>query len=214
MYLDDCIFLKCCYDRILLVCSPRMWRWSYCTPFNVFAISVFSTYVEMILRLLTGILVVISVLHVCGDDPFWNLKQFSKPWCSPRMWRWSYSSLNAHSGTLVFSTYVEMILSVTLIFPSTLSVLHVCGDDPKASRLLTVASGCSPRMWRWSYDYDPYLLEVEVFSTYVEMILTRSQFPLTMLCVLHVCGDDPIWLQSIDMMLKCSPRMWRWSYNS
>ena len=124
------------------------------------------------------------------------------------MWRWSWLDHFSKRNDFVFSTYVEMIPIFTQLPAGSVSVLHVCGDDPKASRLLTVASGCSPRMWRWSYDYDPYLLEVEVFSTYVEMILTRSQFPLTMLCVLHVCGDDPIDKGAFRVMSRCSPRMW------
>ena len=31
-------------------------------------------------------------------------------------------------------------------------------------------------------------------------------------CVLHVCGDDPIFQTNLLKVLQCSPRMWRWSY--
>ena len=34
-------------------------------------------------------------------------------------------------GNFVFSTYVEMILSVSLTVKSVPSILHVCGDDPR-----------------------------------------------------------------------------------
>ena len=48
---------------------------------------VFSTYVEVILRLMHGTLIRVRILHVCGGDPkaMANLKPDEK--YSPRMWR-------------------------------------------------------------------------------------------------------------------------------
>ena len=49
----------------------------------------FSTYVEMILRFLIESLLFVSVLHVCGDDPFGGIQSKASLKCSPRMWRLS-----------------------------------------------------------------------------------------------------------------------------
>ena len=46
-------------------------------------------------------------------------------------------------------------------------------------------------MWRWSY-YTTQADEIfDVFSTYVEMILNKKNATYNVICVLHVCGDDP-----------------------
>ena len=68
-------------------------------------------------------------------------------------------------------------------------ILHVCGDDPIPD-----------------YAKDP---EIEVFSTYVEMILNIRCVVNSAGSILHVCGDDPI---TVFIKLCCclySPRMWR-----
>ena len=69
------------------------------------------------------------------------------------------------------------------------SFLHVCGGDP-ISRTLKRSS-------------------FMVFSTYVEVILSKDGSSATITCFLHVCGGDPTtkcWLAS---GVKFSPRMWR-----
>ena len=48
----------------------------------------------------------------------------------------------------VFSTYVEVILIVTLSDGETLCFLHVCGGDPKLTGGLDYVWKFSPRMWR------------------------------------------------------------------
>ena len=53
----------------IAVYSPRMWRWSQLTDALKDSLSVFSTYVEMILVIYTIFIFVWSILHVCGDDP-------------------------------------------------------------------------------------------------------------------------------------------------
>ena len=49
--------------------SPRMWRWSYQERQKQHNLLVISTYVEMILHLLSVPLETPGDLHVCGDDP-------------------------------------------------------------------------------------------------------------------------------------------------
>ena len=49
---------------------------------------------------------------------------------------------------LVFSTYVEVILSTVLILEKWDCFLHVCGGDPSKNATYNVIFGFSPRMWR------------------------------------------------------------------
>ena len=133
------------------VCSPRMWRWS-------------SSWIA------SGSWIV-SVLHVCGDDP--QSSERARVWqlCSPRMWRCSSVITSSLAWLKVFSTYVEMILCNDNGVKLLDSVLHVCGEDPYDTVPYWQGSGCSPRMWRWSYFKCGFSSENSVFSTYVEMIL-------------------------------------------
>ena len=153
-----------------------MWRWSL-VKYNAGALKiVFSTYVEMILRLQHVVLLMVRVLHVCGDDPrLWSLQTLYGR-CSPRMWRWSLLAKIFLSYSFVFSTYVEMILFLLPIKLWNTSVLHVCGDDPISSAVRKVVNACSPRMWRWSYFLRQLHNFLAVFSTYVEMILNQALF--------------------------------------
>ena len=151
MYLDDCIFLKCCYHRILLVYSPRMWRWSYQKLHPRKGDSVFSTYVEMIPTPIKNPDKDISILHVCGDDPILRRAFYLNQLYSPRMWRWSFSKISHLIFFIVFSTYVEMIPKLSSLKKIKKSILHVCGDDPKFLITMLFRILYSPRMWRWSY---------------------------------------------------------------
>ena len=68
-------------------------------------------------------------------------------------------------------------------------------------------------MWRWS-SAEPKLDQViQVFSTYVEVILNGGDLGPASGCILHVCGGDPTLCNSLVIELKYSPRMWRWSYD-
>ena len=48
-----------------------------------------------------------------------------------------------------------------------------------------------------------------VFSTYVEVILTRDPERIEELSILHVCGGDPQLPKKHNTEIKYSPRMWR-----
>ena len=175
---------------------------------------VFSTYVEMILLAFVGSYWWTSVLHVCGDDPNNSLNWWATRWCSPRMWRWSYWLLLGQNEVPVFSTYVEMILLVECDPQSLESVLHVCGDDPNSLFSCFFKFSCSPRMWRWSFISFQIDVRSIVFSTYVEMILWSAYRLRKWRGVLHVCGDDPRYVEAALNTRWCSPRMWRWSCQS
>ena len=168
-----------------------MWRWSLIALFLLFAIKVFSTYVEMILPLSIFHSLLVGILHVCGDDP--------------------EATAVLAATKEVFSTYVEMILRKSNNWKSLNSILHVCGDDPISNWDITVNIEYSPRMWRWSLTWYISQSPITVFSTYVEMILVTFEQMVVILSILHVCGDDPNMITITSEALRYSPRMWRWS---
>ena len=212
--------------------SPRMWRWSYQRPLNHVSYLIFSTYVEVIPRM-------VRMTHCAMLF-------------SPRMWRWSYIFICINRIDSIFSTYVEVIpinntpvlyniyflhvcggdpesvalINVALEFSprmwrwswlSRLSALmlvhflHVCGGDPVLPKLRSVSCKFSPRMWRWSYLQHCWLSYQAIFSTYVEVIPGTSCSLENCLNFLHVCGGDPATRQFIANDATFSPRMWRWS---
>ena len=114
-----------------LLYSPRMWRWSYSICHIGLRYPVFSTYVEVILNstLITNFNN--SILHVCGGDPRRRLNSHLQWLYSPRMWRWSSFQVNIAFVLYVFSTYVEVILTMSCNSVIFLGILHVCGGDPQ-----------------------------------------------------------------------------------
>ena len=128
------------------------------------------------------------------------------------MWRWSWKTAIVTLGNIVFSTYVEVILFAALLIVISSGILHVCGGDPVNVVDCITTILYSPRMWRWSWvvqKAQPYLL---VFSTYVEVIPTRSIKIIRGISILHVCGGDPSNAISTASGDLYSPRMWRWSH--
>ena len=71
----------------------------------------------------------------------------------------------------------------------TFRILHVCGGDP-----LVYVSG---------------MLQGQVFSTYVEVILQCHNPAVLDKSILHVCGGDPTAIRVAKILLSYSPRMWR-----
>ena len=165
------VFLKPVNCRILHVCggdptcpkdrgnffeySPRMWRWSLQMLIEEKEKSVFSTYVEVIPLFDVAQKYKIGILHVCGGDPNTRVLYILLIVYSPRMWRWSSTSLIGLASWTVFSTYVEVILFKCDLFSFILCILHVCGGDPDK--------------------HPQFILAGAVFSTYVEVILPRCK---------------------------------------
>ena len=73
-----------------------------------------------------------------------------------------------------------MILNAVQSIVRTVSILHVCGDDPLSVKF--------------------FLIIPSVFSTYVEMILCVPDVIGCIRSILHVCGDDPASNASIEDM--------------
>ena len=188
-----------------------MWRWSPSDGKWLWCQCVFSTYVEVIPTRDTTVTIWICILHVCGGDPeFWAVNSNINLY-SPRMWRWSSSLTTLIILSRVFSTYVEVILSLTFILILAACILHVCGGDPKYDAMYYNDLKYSPRMWRWSHFVDYKCHFLSVFSTYVEVILPNQKFVLDNDGILHVCGGDPPDIQADWKNIPYSPRMWRWS---
>ena len=93
-----------------------------------------------------------------------------------------------------------------------LSILHVCGGDPRIAMNSRILPKYSPRMWRWSLStFLPWPVE-GVFSTYVEVILLVALSQHKCSGILHVCGGDPNTRVLYILLIVYSPRMWRWSH--
>ena len=92
-----------------------------------------------------------GILHVCGGDP--NSVSLNSKW------------------HMVFSTYVEVILTLPSLLKLARCILHVCGGDPQRQPFQR--------------------LNQIVFSTYVEVILDMAKQLCLMSRILHVCGGDP-----------------------
>ena len=87
------------------------------------------------------------------------------------MWRWSCFNAGFGVFVIVFSTYVEVILTLRTNWLLAGCFLHVCGGDPGEDINNAKSGKFSPRMWRWSW-VKYYVPDREtVFSTYVEVIL-------------------------------------------
>ena len=132
-----------------------------------------------------------NFLHVCGGDP--NLRMFDSSIVSfsPRMWRWSLPDLITSGLWAIFSTYVEVILSLTGLNVTLVSF--------------------SPRMWRWSLGWYSSRWFWSIFSTYVEVIPQDFLNAVAKTDFLHVCGGDRSWIRTFVARTWFSPRMWRWS---
>ena len=177
----------------------------------IFWVTVFSTYVEVILIKYAILRGWCSILHVCGGDPRITCSLCISITYSPRMWRWSYLAAALRLNIFVFSTYVEVILPKNPFLGVGACILHVCGGDPAPRPNHFTVTGYSPRMWRWSLSQRRFQVRRLVFSTYVEVILIAGwnlKYPTR---ILHVCGGDPGGVVKSTGSLLYSPRMWRWS---
>ena len=173
--------------------------------------TVFSTCVEVILRLALQESHLSSILHVCGGDPSMLLSGCKNIEYSPRVWRWSSVGLCDSRITCVFSTCVEVIPMVTTALKQAISILHVCGGDPHQSPRSHYQFWYSPRVWRWSLSIVMWSKRLEVFSTCVEVIPITKHSEAVTPSILHVCGGDPVSTYLAFSWFKYSPRMWRWS---
>ena len=98
--------------------------------------SVFSTCVEVIPNPAFIKFANLSILHVCGGDPISEKQLKALEEYSPRVWRWSQTTMGKPTWEIVFSTCVEVILLHIFFVFFNGSILHVCGGDPSAVDVL------------------------------------------------------------------------------
>ena len=161
---------------------------------------VFSTCVEVILKPFSWLCKACSILHVCGGDPHQFVQISTAYPYSPRVWRWSPDSNLEPSHLPVFSTCVEVILSLAQIVLTTNSILHVCGGDPNSINFANRRVKYSPRVWRWSSFLALSIWQLAVFSTCVEVILDVPFLTVHPGSILHVCGGDPFNFKTFFMV--------------
>ena len=87
--------------------------------------------------------------------------------------------------------------------------LHVCGGVSSGYLVPFYVDEFSPRMWRCFYKRYRTLYEAKIFSTYVEVFLSRKRRRISRRDFLHVCGGVSYCLLCKVCFKKFSPRMWR-----
>ena len=131
-------------------------------------------------------------LHVCGGVSQAVRESPRKEMFSPRMWRCFSLAQRSQSLHRVFSTYVEVFLTLEEAYQLDESFLHVCGGVSIGNFPNSTKSSFSPRMWRCFSRGNPNLRYACVFSTYVEVfpkvLLQNAETP----SFLHVCGGVSI----------------------
>ena len=148
---------------------------------------------------------------MCGGDPVFTWTHLSDGRYSPRVWRWSFFTIESWPIRLVFSTCVEVIPFRLVRGGQRACILHVCGGDPQPTYYFYLTFRYSPRVWRWSQSDEPEEPELDVFSTCVEVILSDRAIPFLLFSILHVCGGDPNLMRYCVCLCLYSPRVWRWS---
>ena len=110
---------------------------------------------------------------------------------SPRAWRSTEDAGNSFDHFQVFSTCVEVNLTMTgeSEFPARL--LHVRGGQPLVDDGLEVVVMSSPRAWRSTVRASPAELGNHVFSTCVEVNPQHTRKSTRSPCLLHVRGGQP-----------------------
>ena len=138
--------------------SPRTWRCFYGYRQRVRPGSVFSTYVEVFLRLHQLHQLYLSLLHVRGGVS--NARTLLRPsaWSSPRTWRCFLMICVFTATSNVFSTYVEVFPTGGTIKGSILRLLHVRGGVSRGFLVGSLYLRSSPRTWRCFHGFAPVII--------------------------------------------------------
>ena len=169
--------------------SPRPWRCFLRASGPKLYRQVFSTSVEVFLAFGRQTEARVGLLHVRGgvSKKMTNLYQIQES--SPRPWR-CFSSLKRPPprGT-VFSTSVEVFLSLTDSMPLKIGLLHVRGGVSQSGRQEKGRKRSSPRPWRCFPKRPPRKRPQKVFSTSVEVFPSSVSSMNGHVSLLHVRGD-------------------------
>ena len=156
-----------------------------------------------------GIIRNCNFLHVCGGVSLYCFNGRLGNRFSPRMWRCFRSSRSRSPPSSIFSTYVEVFLSVNGFSIRNRNFLHVCGGVSGYLIPFLVDEVFSPRMWRCFRDDRGTQTSENIFSTYVEVFLSINVLRLIVLNFLHVCGGVSNRNTKPENKGIFSPRMWR-----
>ena len=165
-----------------------MWRCFYDTLGLHGSSDIFSTYVEVFLSRILVVAGWLYFLHVCGGVSEWFRDENLQDSFSPRMWRCFLFSALVTAGEAIFSTYVEVFLTTYQKNKSGAHFLHVCGGVSLSTIQTISRKQFSPRMWRCFFVMQSSFEALLIFSTYVEVFLTRQNAQSLFQNFLHVRG--------------------------
>ena len=170
---------------------------------------VFSTSVEVFPPSSLLIWLPIGLLHVRGGVSKNGdlLDTFNES--SPRPWRCFHESATEQVSIKVFSTSVEVFLSMEKIIASSVCLLHVRGGVSDSSIVPASWVWSSPRPWRCFRIFLVHSTLSWVFSTSVEVFPRTTPSLATSIRLLHVRGGVSIGSITRKAMPLSSPRPWR-----
>ena len=121
----------------------------------------------------------------------------------------SISLVTTSFAQTVFSTYVEVFLSVMDTKQITWSLLHVRGGVSVPAVKYGRDHESSPRTWRCFWNYLMISGIVWVFSTHVEVFLYINRLPANFESLLHARGGVSMGQIFAHVNRESSPRTWR-----
>lgn len=172
----------------LLLCSPRVWGWSFTCFFWNGGTFLFPTCVGVILALHTFTFLSVSVPHGRGGDPNLLYHPRCTHLCSPRVWGWSPQLLHSGAGPFLFPTCVGVIPFHCVYSWGESTIPHVRGGDPAGFYHDWI---CSSRMWGWSRQRPSHKWGSPIFPTCVGVIRRGYRGLQVKSAVPHACGGDP-----------------------
>ena len=151
--------------------SPHTWRCFWDEVQGDTWLIVFSTYVEVFPELIACSMWLRCFLHIRGGVSEIRFKGHADPWFSPHTWRCFFDDLGDQSRRSVFSTYVEVFLTISRLKKLRLCFLHIRGGVSANVITFEASRKFSPHTWRCFYLNVLSTLTKLVFSTYVEVFL-------------------------------------------
>ena len=176
--------------------------------------SVFSTPVEVFLRIMFSGLFSMSLLHARGGVSRCRCGSWTSPWSSPRPWRCFLRPECSSPRQRVFSTPVEVFLLQLEHHHICNRLLHARGGVSAIRYMSAAANASSPRPWRCFFRSGSIGHPVTVFSTPVEVFLFRKCAYQRRSGLLHARGGVSVGHQSRNARLRSSPRPWRCFFNT
>ena len=140
--LKDIVFLS------ELKSSPRTWRCFLCSAICRRCAGIFSTHVEVFLKHEVYIRDAFDLLHARGGVSCSCVNFSSQRRSSPRTWRCFPIVGLLPEPTGIFSTHVEVFLTVLFSVNHSINLLHARGGVSIVLSLILRVSPSSPRTWR------------------------------------------------------------------